>query len=418
MQNSISLSGADIGALERRAVLSALRSDRLALGPCAREFERLVADYVGVRFAVAVSSGTAGLHLVVRALGLGDNDEVITTPFSFIASANCLLYERARPLFVDIDPDTLCLDPARVEAAITDRTRAILGVDVFGHPADWPALAAIARRHRLTLIEDSCEALGAGLRPPQELRSAPPATGTALRAARHSPARPADGPLATRRCGSFADAAVFAFYPNKQLTTGEGGIVVTDSARIANACRSMSNQGRRLAGGSWLEHIRLGFNYRLDELSAALGVAQLRRIDELLAERQRVAGEYSRLLAGVEDVYSPYCAPGASISWFVYVVRLAPRFSRADRDSILGRLRRRGVECADYFRPIHLQPFYRRRFGYRRGAFPVTEATSDRTIALPFHTRLTAAEIRRVVEELKQALFLAANSNRLPRRSS
>lgn len=368
----IPLAGSLVGAAERRLVMSTLRSGRLALGPLARRFERQLAGYIGVRHAVAVSSGTAGLHLVVRALGLTGGDEVITTPFSFIASTNCLLYERLRPVFADVDPATLNLDPARVEAALTPRTRAILAVDVFGLPADWPALRRIARRHNLALIEDSCEALGSG--------------------------------LGGRRCGAFGDAGVFAFYPNKQLTTGEGGMVVTNSRRIADACRSMANQGRRPAGAGWLEHVRLGYNYRLDELSAALGIAQLSRIRTLLACRRRIAAEYRRLLADEPRLILPAEPVGAVVSWFVFVVRLAPEFGRAHRNRILARLRSRGIECGDYFQPIHLQPFIRRQFGFRRGDFPVAEAAADRTIALPFAPGLTRRQLARVAAELRRAI--------------
>jgi len=384
MAGVISLSGADIGRAERKAVLSALDSGRLALGPRASEFERIMAGYVGVRHAVAVSSGTAGLHLAVRALGLEPGDEVITTPFSFVASANCLLYENVRPVFSDIEPETLNIDPVRVEERITRRTRAILAVDVFGHPADWRALGRIARRHNLALIEDSCEALGAGL------------------GIRHAESGIRNSSF--RRCGSFGDAAVFAFYPNKQMTTGEGGMVVTQSRRIADLCRSMANQGRRISNGSWLEHVRLGYNYRMSEINAALGIAQLERLDRILRRRAGVAATYDRLLSGVNGVTTPAVAPGAKVSWFVYVVRLSGEFTRQGRDEILASLRRQGIECSDYFRPIHLQPFYRDAFGCRRGDFPVAESTGDRTIALPFHTRLKRREAVLVVRRLTEAL--------------
>ncbi|MEO0085947.1 MAG: DegT/DnrJ/EryC1/StrS family aminotransferase [candidate division WOR-3 bacterium] len=368
----IPLAGSSIGAVECRMVLSALQSGRLALGPLARKLERRLARYVGVRHAVAVSSGTAGLHLAVRALGLTEGDEVITTPFSFVASSSCLLYERVRPVFVDIDPKTLNIAPTLVEAAVTPRTRAILGVDVFGLPADWPALRRIARRFGLALIEDSCEALGTSL-----------------------------GRL---RCGAFGDVGVFAFYPNKQITTGEGGMVVTNSRGIAEACRSMANHGRRAVGMNWFEHVRLGYNYRMDELSAALGIAQLTRIRTLLARRRRIAAEYRRLLADEPGITLQADPPGAVVSWFVFVVRLAPEFSRADRDGIIKTLYSRGIECADYFRPIHLQPVFRNRFGFRRGDFPVTEAAADRTIALPFAPSLTRQDILRVAAELRRAI--------------
>jgi perosamine synthetase len=380
----IPLSGVDIGRAERRAVMDVLDSKRLALGPRIVEFERSLAEYVGVKHAVAVNSGTSGLHLVVRALKLGAGDEVITTPFSFIASANCILFERARPVFADIDPDTLNIDPAEVEKRITRRTKAILAVDVFGHPANWPELECIARRHGIALIEDSCEALGAGIGRQLETRNPQLAN--------------------FRKCGTFGDAAVFAFYPNKQITTGEGGMVVTDDRRIADACRSMANQGRRISGGAWLEHVRLGYNYRSSELTAALGIAQLGRIDRILARRERVARLYDRLLADVPQIRIPYQVPDKRMSWFVYVVRLTEDYTRKGRDRVLDWLRARGIECSNYFRPIHLQPFYRQELGSRRGDFPVAESVGDRTIALPFHGLLTRQQIERVADTLKNAL--------------
>lgn len=377
--DSVALSWPWIGTRELSAVRRVLASGRLSLGPFATRFERMVAEYVGVRHAVAVSSGTAALHLIVRAIGLGPGDEVITTPFSFIASANCLLYEGVRPVFSDITADTLCLDPARVEERISTHTRAILAVDVFGHPADWRALQEIARKHNLYLIEDSCEALGAGIR-----------------------LKPDNPQL--KRCGSFADAAAFAFYPNKQLTTGEGGMVVTDSRRIAELCRSMANQGRRACAGVWLEHIRLGYNYRLDELSAALGCVQMQRLEGILARRRAVARMYTRFLAQIPDITLPREKTGMAASWFVYCIRLSNGFTRAARDRVLKYLRNRGIECSDYFRPIHLQPFYRREFGFCRGDFPVAEAAGDRTVALPYHARLNRTAVTRVAAALAAAI--------------
>jgi len=376
---SVPLSGADLTRREEAALLRVLRSGRLALGPEAERFEREAARYIGVRHAVATSSGTTALHLIVRALGLGPGDEVITTPFSFVASANCLLYERVTPVFADVEPRTFNLDPAQVERRITPRTRAILAVDVFGCPADWPSLRRIARKHGLALIEDSCEALGAQ--------------------------------LGNRRCGSFGHAAVLAFYPNKQITTGEGGMVLTDSKRLADLCRSMANQGRAAASGRWLEHVRLGYNYRLDELSAALGRVQLARIATILRRRDRVARQYQRLLTDVPGLRLPNPEPGTGNresgilpSWFVYVVLLDQTRNAAARNRVLARLRGAGVQCSDYFRPIHLQPFYRSSFGYRRGQFPVAEAVGDHTVALPFHGRMTAHQLRYVARALKTAL--------------
>ena len=370
-RDTIALSGPSITRGEERAVAAVLRSRRLALGPRVAEFERKLARYTGVRHGVAVSSGTAALHLVVRALGIGPGDEVVTTPFSFVASSNCLLYEGAMPVFCDVEPDTFNIDPAAVAAAITPRTRAILAVDVFGHPADWPALRRIARRHGLALVEDSCEALGAA--------------------------------LGRRRCGSFGDAAVFAFYPNKQLTTGEGGMIVTNRARLAGLCRSMANQGRRERSGSWLEHVRLGFNYRMSELNAALGLAQFARISTILVRRARVARWYGQELSGIPGIELPRVRPRVRMSWFVYVVRLGP--DAPARACVLAGLRSRGIECSDYFRPIHLQPCYRERFGFKPGDFPVAEAVGARTVALPFHAGLGRAEVRRVADALRVALI-------------
>ena len=364
----IPLAQPDITSAEREAVLAVLRTPNLAMGPQVRAFEQAVAAFARVRDAIAANSGTSALHLVVRSLGIGEGDEVITTPFSFVASSNCLLFERARPVFVDIDPKTLCLDPDRVEGAITKATRAILAVDVFGHPADWDALTEIARRHKLLLIEDSAESLGSTL----------------------------DG----RRCGSFGHAAVFAFYPNKQITTGEGGIVLTNDEKTAKVCWSLVSQGRD-ESGDWLQHPRLGYNYRMDEMSAALGLAQLRRIEEILAARARVVSWYAEALQKVEGVEPPYVAPRVTMSWFVYVVRLRGRFSQEDRDCILRGLEERGIGCRDYFRPIHLQPFYRDLLGTKEGDFPVTESVAARTIALPFYNQMTENEVQTVMEALR-----------------
>jgi len=352
------------------AVVGVLKSDRLSLGPKLAAFERAIADYVGVRHAVAVNSGTSALHLLVRALGLKDGDEVITTPFSFIASTNCILFERARPVFVDIDPVTLCIDPERVAAAITPRTKAILAVDVFGHPADWAALERIADAHGIVLIEDSAEALGSEV----------------------------EG----RRCGSFGRAGVFGFYPNKQITTGEGGVLVTNDEPLAQVCRSLADQGR--GDGGWLSHVRMGYNFRLDEMSAALGLSQLARIERIVADRARVAGWYLNGLRDVEGVVLPAVQPGVRMSWFVFVVRLSAKFVRADRDRILSDLSRQGIGCRDYFQPIHLQPYVRELLGTKAGDFPVTEAVGDRSISLPFYNRLERAEVDRVVRTLSSAV--------------
>ena len=368
---NIPLAKPDITEAEIKAVVGVLKTSCLALGPRLKEFEDAIAEYAGVRYAVAVNSGTSALHLIIRALGIGEGDEVITTPFSFISSSNCILYERARPVFVDIEPKTLNIDPERIEAAITPRTKAILAVDVFGHPAGWARLEEIADKRDLLLIEDSAEALGSEI----------------------------DG----RCCGSFGQAGIFAFYPNKQITTGEGGVILTNDAELANICRSMANQGRG-EGGEWLQHVRLGYNYRMDEMSAVLGLVQLSRIEEIVAARARVANWYEEMLNEIEGVAAPYVAPNVRMSWFVYVVRLSEASTRKDRDRILQGLQEKGIGCRNYFAPIHLQPFYRGILGTKEGDFPVTESIAARTIALPFYNRLSKREVEYVLESLVHVL--------------
>ena len=364
----IPLSAPDITEKETEAVIAVLKSQHLALGPNMEEFEQQVAALAGRRFGIAVNSGTSGLHLLVRAMGIGDGDEVITTPFSFIASANCMLFERAKPVFVDIDPQTLNIDPSLIEQAVSPRTKAILPVHVFGQPADMEPIMEIARRHGLKVIEDSCEAIGAKYR--------------------------------GRAAGGFGDGAVFAFYPNKQITTGEGGVVVTNDEEIASLCRSMRNQGRS-EGGGWLDHERLGFNYRLDELSCALGLVQLQRLPEILARRSAVAAEYNRLLKDVAGVATPYISPEVEMSWFVYVIRIDEKI---DRDTVLNLLQQRGVQCKPYFTPIHLQPYYRKLFGFQEGDFLVTEQVGRAVLALPFYTNLKKKQVEFVVESLREAI--------------
>jgi perosamine synthetase len=370
-ERPIPLAQHDVRPEDVEDVVEVLKSDRLSLGPKTQAFERVLAAVAGVKYAVAVNSGTSALHLLIRAFEIGPDDEVITTPFSFIASTNCILFERATPVFVDIEPETLCIDPALVERAITPRTKAILAVDVFGHPADLPAIEEIARAHGLRLIEDSAESLGST--------------------------------LGGRPCGSFGDAGIFGFYPNKQITTGEGGAVVTNDARIAELCRSMADQGRGTEK-AWLHHVRLGYNYRLDEMSAALGLSQLRRLDEIVATRAQVAGWYFDALSAVHEVVLPKVADNVGMSWFVFVIRLAERFSRADRDQVLAKLRDHGIGCRDYFTPIHLQPYIREALGTHEGQFAVTERVCDRTIALPFYPQMTQQEVSRVADALLSSL--------------
>ena len=330
-------------------------------------FEAALAERVGAPYAAAVSSGTAGLHLAVRLAGLGEGDEVVTTPFSFVASANCLLYEGATPVFADIDPRTLNLDPAAVDAAITPRTKAILAVDIFGYPAEYSELEAIAERHGLALIEDACEALGA------EYRGEP--------------------------IGSRGAPTVFAFYPNKQMTTGEGGMVTTDDEAVHAGLKSLANQGRSDTG-DWLEHDRLGFNYRLDDVSAAIGVAQVKRLGAILAQRAAVAARYDDLLGEIEGVSTPVVVEGDERSWFVYVVELHPLL---DRNAVMRRLQEAGVACKPYLPAIHLQPFYRAR-GHREGELPVCESVSARTLAVPFFGAIGEAEQATVASELQRAV--------------
>lgn len=367
-RTGVPMSGPDLAEREIELVSQVLRGPTLSIGPMVEHFERAIADYVGMRHAVAVSSGTTGLHLAVLAAGVTDGDEVITTPFSFVASANVVLYERARPVFVDVDPLTFNLDPNRIEAAITPRTRAILPIDAFGQACDMPAIREIAQRHQLPVIEDACEAIGARW----------------------------DGVQA----GALADAAVFAFYPNKQMTTGEGGMIVTNRDDWSELFRSLRNQGRG-PDTAWLNHVRLGYNYRLDELSAALGLAQAERLDDLLAKRDRVAALYTERLRELDGIEPPYVSPRATMSWFVYVVRFAPEVSR---NAVMARLAEHGIPARPYFVPIHLQPFYVERFGYRRGDFPITERAGDTCLALPFRSTQTEAEVDYVVEHLRRAI--------------
>ncbi|HEY1276513.1 MAG TPA: DegT/DnrJ/EryC1/StrS family aminotransferase [Thermoleophilaceae bacterium] len=366
----IPLSGPLLGPREEQLVLETLRSGRLALGPRMEQFEAMLGSVLGAAHVSAVSSGTAGLHLAIRAAGIEAGDEVVTTPFSFVSSANCVLYENARPVFCDIDRRTLNIDPSAAAAAVGDRTTGLLPVHIFGYPADMPALERLASARGLWLVEDACEALGAA----------------------H-----ADGAAV----GARGNLAVFGFYPNKQVTTGEGGAVVSPGAAAKERIDSERNQGRAPDMG-WLDHDRLGFNYRLDDLSCALGVAQLERVDELLGERARVAALYGEALAGIEGLELP-CPDrdGDRRSWFVYVVQLPPG---ADRDAAVTALRERGVDSKPYLPAIHLMSFYRERFGHREGEFPVCEDVARRSLALPFFPALTDSQVEQVAGALREVL--------------
>jgi perosamine synthetase len=359
-----------LGAEEELALAEVLRSGQLSLGPRVGEFERLFAAHVGAPLACAVSSGTAGLHLALRAVGVADGDEVLTSPFSFVASANAALYERARPVFADIDPVTLNLDPAAAAAAVGARTRALLPVHIFGYPADMPAFETIARAHDLAIVEDACEALGA---------------------------THADGSAV----GGRGHPAVFGFYANKQITTGEGGMVTLDDRALKERIDSERNQGRAPDMG-WLDHDRLGFNYRLSDIACALGIAQLRRLDGMLAARRRVADLYRQALAGIEGLRLP-CPDrdGDRRGWFVFVVQLPPG---SDRDRTVLALAADGVQSKPYLPAIHLMSFYRERFGHRPGEFPVCEEVAARSLALPFFPEMGERQVERVAERLRAAL--------------
>ncbi len=367
----IPLSRPDITEREIECVVEVLRSPNLSLGPMVGRFETAFAAYLGRHRAVAVNSGTSALFLSLRALRIGEGDEVVTTPFTFVASATTIMMTGARPVFVDIDPVSLNIDPQRIGAAITNRTKAILPVEVFGNPAGFDRICEIAQRRGLPVVEDSCEALGSAL----------------------------DG----RKAGTFGTAGVFGFYPNKQITTGEGGMIVTDDDRLADLCVSLRNQGRGTDGG-WLAHERLGYNYRLSDINCALGVVQLSRIDEIKARRRQVAEWYREMLADDDRLIVPREAPGCEISWFVFVVQLAERFGIEQRDRVLREMRRQGVQVGNYFTPVHLQPFIAGQYGCRAGDFPIAESAGSRTIALPFHNRLTQDEAAVVCGALKAIL--------------
>ncbi len=366
---SVPLSGPYLGEREEELVLEVLRSGRLSLGAIVDRFEELLAERIGAPYTAAVSSGTTGLHLLCIAAGIGPGDEVITSPYSFAASANCFLYEGGIPVFADIDPRTLNLDPAAVEAAVTERTKAIVAVDIYGYPCELDELQAIADRHGLALIDDACEALGAEYR------------GT--------------------KVGSQGTSSVFAFYPNKQITTGEGGVVTTSSEEEWHLIRSLRNQGRPEPGG-WLEHVRLGYNYRLSDIACALGIGQLERLDEILALRADAAGRYTALLQGVRGLELP-CDDDADHrrSWFVYVVLLP---DSAARERVIAAFEREGIGYNRYLPSIHLQPYMRERFGFTEGLCPVAEDVSSRSLAVPFFTGIGAEAQERVAEVLASAL--------------
>lgn len=387
---NIPMSQPDITESEREAVNSVLHTTYLSMGPYLNEFEKSLREFTGSAHAIAVSSGTAGLHLSVRAEGWQDNDWVITSPFSFVSSTNVLLYERITPIFVDVDPMTGNIDPQQVEQAVHDLTssrataqkwlppkgvsdsgqlKGMIAIDVFGQPADFDTLRKITDPYDLKIIEDSCEALGAEYK--------------------------------NRKAGTLGDFGIFAFYPNKQITTGEGGLVITGNTEDADKIRAMRNQGRA-PGDTWLEHTYLGYNYRMDELSAALGAAQMKRIQELMAARQRVADWYQAELSAIPGITCPIVAPTTTrSSWFVYVIRLDRGI---DRKSVSEKLEALGIPVRPYFSPIHYQPYIREKFGYQKGRFPITEDLGERGLALPFSGKMSEEQVQEIASALRQIL--------------
>jgi perosamine synthetase len=389
-QFKVPMSSPDLTDAERQAVLAVLNTPDLSMGKQIDAFEQSICAFTGSKHAIGVNSGTAGLHLCVRASDIRAGDYVITTPFSFVASTNVLLFEQATPVFVDVDPLTGNIDPALVAQAADDlkkggpaakrwlprrganeggRLKALLVVDVFGQPAELDTLERIANQHKLRFIEDSCEALGA----------------------EHN----------GKKAGTFGDFGVFAFYPNKQITTGEGGMIVTDNDEAAQLMRALRNQGRA-PGDTWLSHTYLGYNYRLDEMSAALGFTQMGRIEELLQKRQQVADWYNERLPEIPGVEEPKLVPSTTrVSWFVYVIRLAKGVGRA---AVAKRLHDRGIPVRPYFLPIHLQPYMVERFDYHPGDFPVTEDLGERGLAIPFSGKMTENDVELVCQELRDSL--------------
>jgi perosamine synthetase len=371
----IPLSAPDVNEDDIQAVSHVLRTSRLSLGPKLEEFEHAIAAYVGASDAVAVNSGTSALHLSLRALGIGEGDEVIVPSFAFIAVANAVRHERAIPIFVDIEPDTLNLNPDRIEAAVTSRTKAIIVVHTFGCPANLEAILAIAGRHALRIIEDACEAIGAEYK--------------------------------GRRVGAFGDVGIFSFYPNKQITTGEGGVVVTQNSELSQFVRKVRNQGRD-EPESWFQHSELGYNYRISDINCALGLEQLKRIDPILMRRESIARQYTHILGGRPEFVLPLLnVPFGRISWFVYAIRLGMQFTQLDRDWIVREMHLRGIGLGRYFAPIHLQPIYKQ--WAMLGTLQVTEQIASRTIAVPFFNRIQNDQIDEVCSTLTE-LAVSANN--------
>ena len=367
----IRLAQPDVTDKEIEAVCEVLRSGYLSLGPKLVEFEDDFAKYIGRKRGVAVNSGTSGLFLCMLALGIGEGDEVITTPFTFIATSNTVMMAGAKPVFVDIDPASLNIDAAHIESKITDKTKAIMPVEVFVNPAGFDKICEIALKHNLMVVEDSCEALGSALN--------------------------------GKKAGTFGKMSVFAFYPNKQITTGEGGMILTDDDNLADMCVSLRNQGRG-KHDAWLSHERLGYNFRLSDINCALGIVQLTRIDEIKAKRKQVAKWYQEMLADDDRLIVPTEPKGCEISWFVFVVRLVDRFTLDQRDMILQAMAEKGIQAKNYFPPVLSQPFMAEQFDYNPGDFPVTEAVCKSTISLPFYNKLSKDQVATVCKALKESM--------------
>ncbi|MBM7559514.1 DegT/DnrJ/EryC1/StrS family aminotransferase [Marinitoga litoralis] len=414
---NVPLSSASLTSLEKKIIDDIFSSERLALGPYLNKFEKIVEDYFHVKHAIAVNSGTSALHLILRALDIKDNDGMIVTPFTFIASSNVALFERAHPVFIDINPFNYNIDLDKIEESLQDEKHPIykriknlnsvkffMGVDIFGQPLDWDKATEICEKNNWKIIEDSCEAIGAKYK--------------------------------NKFVGTFGEAGTFAFYPNKQITTGEGGIIITDNDEINKLSRSMANQGRG-DSNEWLDHVRLGYNYRMDELSAGLGYAQMQRLDEILEKRENVANKYFELFKNEKRIVLPKIEEYTTkMSWFVYVVRLSldwisqlidlPEYvkninlplyfdNNSEWKEILNNIRKitygvieelnnNGVQAKNYFSPVHLQKFYRELYGYQEGDYPVTELISSLTIAIPFYTDITIDQQKYVVETIKGVL--------------
>jgi len=372
MEFKVNLSRPDISEAEIQAVTDVLRTPNLSLGPKLGEFEDAFCAYSGMKRAIAVNSGTSGLYLCMKAMGIGEGDEVITTPFTFIASVTTIMMTGAKPVFVDIDPVSLNMDPAKIEEKITERTKAILPVVVFGNPVGLDEVCRIADKHNLFVVEDSCEGLGSE--------------------------------LGGKKIGTFGTMSTFAFYPNKQITTGEGGIILTNDDELADLCQSLRNQGRG-KGGGWLAHDRLGYNYRLSDINCALGIVQLSRIDEFVEKRRKVANMYHEVLSDEARLIVPEEPENCVMSWFVYVVRLADKSLTIDtRNAVLKRMLERGIQVSNYFPPVYLQPFISEALGHKEGDFPITDEVCKSTMALPFHNNLTREEVETVATELKATL--------------